>query len=57
MPQRALGEEKAAQLQLDGSEQGFGDSLRKGYHMGTFDYKAAWPLYLLALIVGAGLGW
>ena len=27
------------------------------YQMGDWTFKAAWPLYLLALIVGMGLGW
>lgn len=30
-------------------------ALRKGYHMKRFSYKAAWPLYLLALIIGMGM--
>lgn len=29
----------------------------KGYHMNRFYIRAAWPLYLLALIIGMGLAW
>lgn len=29
----------------------------KGYHMKRFLIREAWPLYVLALIIGMGLAW
>ena len=30
-------------------------ALRRGYHMNNITIKAAWPFYLLALIIGMGM--
>lgn len=30
-------------------------ALRRGYHMNNITIKAAWPLYLLALVIGMGM--